>query len=202
MSTIVVPGELLDEHPLHMEYAFIENNRTYSTILGTYDPEKKILIPLEGIWYPRKGDEVIGIVSDARMSTYSVDLNAPYKGLIISKYTEARLAIGDVIEGVVRAVEGSDIVIMRARKLYGGDILDIKPSKIPRVIGRNNTMLNELMEGTKSTIRVGMNGRIWIKGGNTVLATEAILKIQEEAHTAGLTERIKKMLQEANKMVK
>ena len=88
---------------------------------------------------------------------------------------------------------------MRERKLYGGKIIDVKPSKVPRIIGKNNTMIKQLTEGTKSTIIVGMNGRIWIKGGDVALTTKAILRIQEEAHTSGLTDRIREMLEKSKK---
>ncbi len=70
--------------------------------------------------------------------------------------------------------------------LYGGTILEIRPTKIPRVIGKNNTMVQQIAAMTKSTIVVGNNGIIWLKGGNVALATEAIRKIEDEAHTSGL----------------
>ncbi len=36
---------------------------------------------------------------------------------------------------------------------------------------------------------------VWLKGGNIALATTAIRKIEDEAHTSGLTERIKNLLE-------
>ncbi|MEM3416380.1 MAG: KH domain-containing protein, partial [Candidatus Micrarchaeaceae archaeon] len=107
----------------------------------------------------------------------------------------SRLKIGDVIEAKVKEMdETNTIVLMYPRRLFGGKIIDIRPSKVPRVIGSGNTMINQLIEGTKSNIIVGMNGRVWVKGGNIALATKAILRVEEEAHTSGLTERIKEML--------
>ena len=73
-------------------------------------------------------------------------------------------------------------------------MLYIKPAKIPRIIGSNNTMAMQLSAGTKSSVAVGMNGMIWLHGGDTDLATEAIFKITREAHISGLTDRISKML--------
>lgn len=61
-------------------------------------------------------------------------------------------------------------------------------------------MLDMMRDATKSEIFIGKNGRIWISGGNSVLAARAILKIEKEAHTTGLTERISAFLkEEANK---
>jgi len=198
MGKIVVPGDLLSDKPIRIENAIIDGGKTYSTVLGMFDSEKNTLIPLEGLWYPRHGDVVIGIITEERMSSYSVDLNAPYKGILIAKYTREEFSLGDIIEATVKELdETQTVVLMHERKLFGGKIIEVKPSKIPRIIGKENTMITQLMQGTKSTIVVGMNGRIWIKGGDIALTTEAILKIEEEAHTAGLTDRIKEMLEKS-----
>jgi exosome complex component RRP4 len=45
---------------------------------------------------------------------------------------------------------------------------------------------------------VGQNGIIWIEGKNPndeLMATEAILKIEQESHTDGLTEKMKEYLE-------
>ncbi|MDE1761657.1 MAG: hypothetical protein KGH59_02870 [Candidatus Micrarchaeota archaeon] len=198
MSRIVVPGEILAEKPLRMPNALTEGSRTFSTVLGIYDEAKGALTALEGLWYPRRGDIVIGIVEEARLNSYNVELNSPFKGIIIAKFVETRLQRGDVIEAEVKELdETRTAVLMRPKKLFGGKVLDVKPSKIPRIIGRSNTMLQQIRDGTKSSVMVGMNGRVWIKGGNIALATETILKISEEAHTSGLTERVKAMLEKS-----
>ncbi|MEM3208772.1 MAG: KH domain-containing protein [Candidatus Micrarchaeaceae archaeon] len=195
MNKIVIPGEMIYDKPLHIDGVQIIDGKTYSTILAVYNESQKMLIPLEGSWTPRKGETVIGIVEDARLSSYTIDLNSPFKGIVVAKFISSRLKIGDVIEAKVKEMdETNTAVLIYPRKLFGGKIIDIRPSKVPRVIGKGNTMLNQLIEGTKSNIIVGMNGRIWIKGGNIALATKAILRVEEEAHTSGLTERIKEML--------
>ncbi|MGB9732855.1 MAG: KH domain-containing protein [Candidatus Micrarchaeia archaeon] len=197
---IVVPGDMILDKPMHMENTFIEDNKTYSAVLGMFDKEKKILIPLEGLWYPKHGELVVGIIVEERLSSYVVDLNAPYKGILVAKYVRDKLSVGDIIEATVKELdETKTVVLMREKKLYGGKIIDVKPSKVPRIIGKNNTMIKQLTEGTKSTIIVGMNGRIWIKGGDVSLTTKAILRIQEEAHTSGLTDRIREMLEKSKK---
>ncbi len=201
MIKIVVPGDLLDDKPVHIEHAIIENDKTYATVLGSYDEEKKRLVPLEGLWYPVQGDIIIGIVDEEKLNSYSVNLNAPYKGIIVSKFVETQLQNGDVVEATVKEVDKTGTaVLVRSRKLFGGKIIKAKPSKVPRIIGKQDTMLRQLSDGTKATIKVGRNGIIWMKGGDVALATEAILRIQEEAHTPGLTDRIKEMLSGNNKV--
>ena len=198
MNRIVVPGEILAEKPIRMENAFIEDEKTFSTVLGMYDEAKSILVPLEGLWYPRRDDIVIGIVEEARLNSYNIALNSPYKGIIIAKFVETRLERGDVIEAEIKELdETKTAVLMRPKKLLGGKLIDLKASKIPRVIGRSNTMIQQIRDGTRANVLVGMNGMVWVKGGNTELASKLIMQISEEAHTSGLTERIKTMIESA-----
>lgn len=199
MKRIVVPGEVLIEKAMRIDNTIVEDGKTCSTVMGLYDDENNSLIPLEGLWYPRPGEKVIGVIEEARLNTYNVNLNAPYKGLIISKYTEGDILNKDIVEASVKELDKTGtIVLVRPRVLQGGKIISVKPSKVPRILGKENTMINQLAQGTKSTISVGVNGLIWMKGGDTDLATDAINRIQEESHVSGLTERINAMLQSAS----
>ena len=78
-------------------------------------------------------------------------------------------------------------------KRRDGIVISINPPKIPRVIGREGSMIKMLKNLTKSNIFVTQNGRIWLKGENIAydrLLIDAIKKIEREAHTVGLTDRI------------
>ncbi len=195
MKRIVVPGDLVDEKPVHLMDAFIEGNKTYATVISVYDDDKKTLIPLEGLWYPRKDEIVIGVIEEAKLNTYTVQLNAPYKGIIISKYAESSMANGDMIEASVKELDKTGTVVLsRPRVLNGGKLLRIRPAKVHRLLGRSNTMLRQITDGTGTMIKVGMNGVIWLRGGDTDLATDAVMRIQDEAHVAGLTDRIGSMV--------
>ncbi len=81
-------------------------------------------------------------------------------------------------------------------KLNGGQIIEIQPIKVPRVIGKKGTMISMIKKYTGCRIIVGQNGRIWIDGNTDGVekATRAIRKIEAEAHTKGLTIRIEKLL--------
>jgi exosome complex component RRP4 len=82
------------------------------------------------------------------------------------------------------------------KKLYGGIIIKVTPTKVPRIIGRSGSMINLIKKKTKCEIYIGQNGVIWIKGEDKTKAIEAILTIEKESHTIGLTEKIEKMLGE------
>jgi exosome complex component RRP4 len=56
-------------------------------------------------------------------------------------------------------------------------------------------MVEMIKEKTNCQIVVGQNGVIWIKGENSRLAAEAILKVEGYAHKTGLTDKIKEFLE-------
>jgi len=84
----------------------------------------------------------------------------------------------------------------RCRKLRGGRIIKIAPSKVPRVIGKKGTMVRQIKNKTETKIIVGQNGLVWIKGENPNLAARAVKKVEEEAHLSGLTDKIDEWLEE------
>lgn len=196
MQRIVVPGEKIHNQPLRIENTISDSNGTYSCILGSFDEDTKMMIPLEGLWQPKSGDTIIGVVEEDRGTTFTVNLNAPYKGLIISKFIESDIRAGDTIVATIKDLEkGGTAILIRPKALEGGKMISVKPSKIPRIIGKANTMVNQITAGTGTSVIIGLNGIVWLKGGDLDLTTSIILKIEEEAHTSGLTDRIKAMLE-------
>jgi len=86
-------------------------------------------------------------------------------------------------------------------KLRGGRLIEIEATHIPRVIGKKGTMINMVKRLTRTQIITGQNGRIWVQGkkiDDELKAIEAIRKIELEAHTQGLTDRIREMLANNN----
>jgi exosome complex component RRP4 len=85
------------------------------------------------------------------------------------------------------------------RVLRSGRVVEVSYTKVPRVIGRAGSMVSLLKDKLDVNIFVGKNGRIWINGKaeDEELAIKAIKRIEQEAHTSGLTDRITKFLEEA-----
>ncbi|MFH1448615.1 MAG: exosome complex protein Rrp4 [Candidatus Micrarchaeota archaeon] len=192
---IVVPGEILADKPVRIPDTFIEDGKTYSEIIGLFYEQDMRLIVLEGAYIPMDGDYVVGVVEEVKFAGYVVNINSPYGAFLSTKETRAKFDMGDIIFAKVKGVdEVKNVDLYGARKLQDGKIVEISPVKIPRVIGKKSSMLNMLTDATKSEIYVGKNGRLWITGGNSALATRAILKIEKEAHTPGLTDRMKEFL--------
>ena len=186
------------DNKIRMHNAFSQNGKTYSSVLGIKDERTNEIVSLEGVWDPRPEDSVVGIVSEDRGKVYIIDLSYFGRAILVpGKYEKYELNPGDIINAIIKDIEGKKTVVLKdARVLKGGTILSIKPKKIPRVIGKKSTMIRQIAEATGSHIVVGMNGLIWLSGGNMQLATETLLKIEREAHLSGLTETIKNFLDE------
>lgn len=146
------------------------------------------IVPLKGRYIPIEGDFIVGVITEVKFGGYVVDINSPYSAFLSSR---REYDYGDVVLAKVANVnEVKSASLEMDKKLFGGDVLEISPMKVPRVIGKKESMLNLLMEKTGCDIIVGRNGRIWLKGKDPAKAEEAILKIEKEAHTDGLTNRM------------
>ncbi len=196
MKSIVVPGEQIPGN-VKSGNVYVEEGKAYATVLGLYDEEGKRIITLEGAWNPKMDETVVGIVQEAgRNNSYTIDLSSFRRGvLLLGKFSKAEFKVGDVVEALVDRVNGKkEVILSNPRLLRGGVVIKIKPTKIPRVLGKANTMAKQISELTRCDLVVGSNGIIWVRGENTALAISAILRIESDAHVSGLTEKIKEML--------
>jgi exosome complex component RRP4 len=67
------------------------------------------------------------------------------------------------------------------------------------VIGRKGSMISMIKQETGCNVILGLNGVVLITGKtleDEQLAMRAILKIEQESHTSGLTDRITQMLKD------
>jgi len=190
---------------------FKENGKICSSLLGRVSlRNKKIrVIPLKSKYVPKKGDVVIGKIKDVRFSMWDVDINSPYSGILPAfevfgrekKELNKVYDVGDVL--FLRVVDVDEIkkakLGLKGRgmgKFKGGIIVDIAPTKVPRLIGKKGSMINMIKDKTKCKIVVGQNGLVWVKGNEDMeqLTREIIHLIEAEAHTSGLTNKIKNKL--------
>lgn len=197
MAEIVTPGEMVSPTPVFMENTYVQNGHTYAKIFGMLDQRGRGIVPLEGIWTPEPDDTVVGIISEVRNKVYIVSISYFGRCLLIpGKFDTYAFGVGDMIEARVKEVENrKTLIIDEAKLLEGGTIIEVKPKKVLRVIGKKSTMVNQISQISGTTIVVGLNGLIWLRGGNIKLATEAIYKVEREAHTSGLTDAIKRFLE-------
>lgn len=212
---LVIPGEFLsDDINLADEGTYVEDGKVFSSVFGIASLKNHIrVVPLSSKYIPRSGDLIIGIITEVSFSNWIVDIRSPYEGLLhISEFprrienTEMSryLNVGDSIMTLVKDVDHSMKVELtlndsRLKRIKEGRIIEITPSKVPRLIGRSGSMIAMLKNQTNCNIFIGQNGRVWITGKDNKdldLAVKAILKIERESHISGLTDRIIKFLKE------
>ena len=209
---LVVPGELLAEDDYYPgSGTFEDDGKICSKLLGLVSlRNKKIsVIPLKSKYLPKKGDVVIGKIDDVRFSMWGVDINSPYSGILPASEVFGRekkelsrvFDIGDVL--FLRIVDVDEVkkvkLGLKGRgmgKFKGGVIVDIAPTKVPRLIGKKGSMINMIKDKTGCKIVVGQNGLVWVKGNEDMeqIVKNIIKLIEREAHTSGLTDRIKNKL--------
>lgn len=215
---IVVPGELLATDTRKAgPGTFTDGGKVYAAHLGikSVRPDQISVVPLSGQYIPMRGDLVVGKIVDIGASNWLVDINSPYPApLHVNEVpwrvefgeTSKFMTVGDIV--LLKVVDVDEIkkitVSMQdhgLRKLTGGMVIDVSPSKVPRVIGRNGSMIQMLKNYTGCRIYVGQNGRIWIDGDldNIVRAVQAVKMIEDEAHSLGLTEKVKRYLETSSK---
>ena len=197
---IVVPGELVTEQRKKIgEHVFVESGKAYSDSLGLLQENEDSVrvIPLQGRYMPHRGDLIVGIVAQVEFSGYTIDINSFYYSFLRKTELRKPLDKGMVISAKISDVdEIKEAHLENVRVFYGGEVMDVSPVKVPRIIGKKGSMLQVLKDGTGSSIMAGRNGRVWIKDGNIPLLKKAIRKIEAEAHLSNLTERIKAFIEE------
>ena len=218
---ISVPGEVLavgmDVLPGAGTYR--EGEKILANRLGLVMIEGRTikLIPLAGRYMPKTGDTVICKVIDVGFNGWRLDTNSAYSAMLSMKDATSEFIqrganltqyydLGDYIVCTIVNVTSQKLidVTMKGpglRKLKGGRIIEVASNKVPRIIGKQGSMVIMIKDTTQCNIVVGQNGLIWIDGEpmNELLAIQAIRKIEKESHMSGLTEKIKEFLEKNEK---
>jgi exosome complex component RRP4 len=219
---VVIPGQILGDIPAFKpgRGTFVENKKIYAERLGVLNIQDAFIhiIPLKGRYDPIIGDLVIGVVEEASASHWMVDINAPSPAVlhvhevpweIEYADTEKYLNTGDTILAKVLTVDESKRLQITLNdrnlfKLKGGHLIEFEPSVYRRIMGKKYSMIEIIQKYTRCRIKVGKNGRIWIDGDAEGIekVLQAISKIESEAITFGLTDRIEELLKKDAKDVR
>ncbi|MCX6814637.1 MAG: exosome complex RNA-binding protein Rrp4 [Candidatus Aenigmarchaeota archaeon] len=215
----VVPG---DEIISSMDYlpgrnCLREGNSIYAKRLGIVNVDGRVIsvIPLTGVYFPRVGDMVIGEVEDVQSNGWVVNINSAHSAYLplsgvrefidTSKTDLSRVyGVGEVIYANINSVVSGNSIHLsmqdpRCRKFRSGRIVKMNPSKIPRLIGRQGSMIMMIKDLTGCRINVGQNGIICIEGEKEDLVIKAIEIIEHESQSEGLTDKISLLLGGSNK---
>ncbi|HLC88610.1 MAG TPA: exosome complex RNA-binding protein Rrp4 [Candidatus Nanoarchaeia archaeon] len=215
--SIVIPGEALAEGMDYLpgENTYRQLDKIYAKVLGLVSLAGRVvkLTPLSGPYLPKVGDKIIGKVIDITMTSWRVDTGTAYSALLNMKDASMRfirnnedlskiLAIGDYAVVIITKVTSQMLIDLTMKepglhKVEGGRIIAINPQKVPRVIGKQGSMITLIKEKTGCTVTVGQNGLVWIRGEaeKELLAERAIKLIEKRSHEEGLTEKIQQFLE-------
>ncbi len=215
--TVVVPGEKIAEglDYLPANGAYRKDDFILAGRLGLLivDGRAVKIIPLSGRYNPKRNDVIICRVSDVAIAGWRFDINCAYTAMLSMKDATSDFIQGgadltqffnldDMVVAKIVNVTSQKLVDLTTkgpglRKLYGGRIVYVNCNKVPRIIGKQGSMISLIKNATGCKIIVGQNGVIWIDGEpkNEVIAIEAIRKIEEESHTSGLTDRMTEYLE-------
>jgi exosome complex component RRP4 len=216
---LVTPGTLVatgrDYRP--GECTFREGDSIYSSVIGLADVRRNSarVIPLQGAYIPKPRDRVIGLVKEVQFMGWMAYIRSPTPGIM--KVSEVPynfdlvhgsladiLSVGTLIYAEILTVSEFMQIKMTMnhpdlRKLVGGNIFTVSPSKVPRLIGRKGSMISMLKQAISRDILVGQNGIIWTRCNDEKkigVFKEILERIENEAHLSGLTNRIKILLKE------
>ena len=223
-KSIVVPGEEVATGMdfLPTEGIYRDGEKLVSSRLGLLVVDGRLvkLIPLSGKYLPKRGDVIVGKVIDVTISGWRVDINSAYTAMLSMKDATAEFiargadltryfTFGDYIVTNIVNVTSQNLVDLTMKglglkKLSEGMIVTVAPNKVPRIIGKQGSMVSMIKDATGCKIIVGQNGVVWLQGEpeQELLAVTTLRKIECESHISGLTARIKVFVDEETKKIK
>ena len=212
MRQIVIPGEVIASGDKYLPGDGTEKrgNDIVAVKYGLMEESNNLVrvIPLSGVYIPRRGNVVIGKVENITFNGWVVDIGTAESSFLPISETprfvskdglEEVLDIGDMVIAKINEINKRGIDLTIRMRGYGriedGLIIKVNSNKVPRVIGKEGSMVSIIKDETKCEITVGQNGLIWIQGKSVedeLFAKKAINFIAENSFVEGLTEEVKR----------
>ncbi|MGI9566632.1 MAG: exosome complex RNA-binding protein Rrp4 [Nitrosopumilus sp.] len=214
----VIPGDVVTSGPFRPEQnVILDGSNIISTTIGIseiYDDSVRV-IPLTGKYIPKINDLVIGKVLSHTSLSWELDINSCYVGFLpaqdvfgrdFSAHADeltSKLKSGDLVAARIANFDRTrdPLVTVSDRdlgKIDSGDLVQISPSKVPRLIGKRGTMIQTIEMATNAAITIGQNGWVVVSCESPeglLKAKKAIQMVDEKAHVANLTDQVKEMLE-------
>ena len=213
---VVIPGECLAEGMDYLpgDNTYREGDKIFSKVLGLVGVAGRVMkiTPLSGPYLPTTGDKIIAQVFDITMSGWRFKTNTAYSAMMNVKDASSRfikrdedlskiLAIGDYAVVTITKVTSQNLIDLTMKEpglhqVSGGRLVKINSQKVPRIIGKQGSMISLIKDKTGCNITVGQNGIVWIKGDSDkeLLAEKAVKMIEARSHEEGLTGKMEKFL--------
>lgn len=213
---IVIPGEVIAKGDDYLPGEGTEKTSEGIVALryGLSEESGKLVkvIALSGVYQARRGNVVIGNVENLTFNGWLIDIGVPQTAFLslteVPMYVNKNgldevMDIGDMVVAKIWSINkrGIDLSIKSRGlgKIDEGIIVKVNPNKVPRIIGKEGSMIKMIKDETKCNITVGQNGLIWIKGEKVedeLYAKKAILFVAEKSFISGLTDEIQKWFKE------
>ena len=214
----VIPGDVVTTGPFRPEQnVILDGDKIIATTIGIseiYDDSVKV-IPLTGMYIPKIDDLVIAKVNSHTSLSWELDINSCYVGFLpaqdvfgrdFSAHADelsSKLKTGDLVAARIANFDRTrdPLVTISDRDLGqidSGELVEISPSKVPRLIGKRGTMIQMIEMATDAAITIGQNGWVVISCESPeglLKAKKAIQMVNEQAHIANLTDQVKEMLE-------
>ena len=212
----VIPGEVIAEgnyKPSSNVIRMGDNLVATRVGMAEIDRDNVKVIPLSGPYIPRPDDLVIGKIVDSTAFAWEADINScfyaylPAQSVFGRDFSPSReslttmFEIGDIISARILAFDRTRDPLLSVSgpglgKVSSGEIVKMSPTKVPRVIGKRGLMINTIESGTGCKLMIGQNGMIVVEGKpeDVLRAMEAVKLVEEEAHTADLTQKVQNLL--------
>lgn len=213
----VIPGDIIVQGNFRPLMNVVKtDNSIIATRIGVAEAGRDGIkvIPLSGVYIPRVNDVVIGKIVDHSSLSWEVDIQScfsahlPAQDVFGRDFSPARddmgrqLRIGDLITARIIAFDRTRDPMLTIQdkelgKIPRGEFLKISATRVPRLIGKRGSMIQTIEQATQTRVLIGQNGIIVVTGRNLEgikLAVRAIRMVEDEAHTANLTQRIKILL--------
>ena len=208
---IVIPGETLAEGMDYLpgDNTYREGEKIFSKLLGLIGVNGRVIriTPLAGPYIPKVGDKIIAKVIGITMNGFRFETGTAYSAMLNVKDSSSRfvrneemtsiLNIGDSAVVKITKVTTQNLIDLTMKepglhKITGGRIVKTNSQKVPRIIGKQGSMINLIKQKTGCNITVGQNGYILIKGipEMELLVSKAVKLIEEKSHQEGLTEKM------------
>lgn len=219
MRKIVIPGELIikgDDY-LPGEGTQKTEQGIVSLRYGLSDEANNLIrvIKLSGVYDPRRGNVVVGIVTNVHSNGWFIDFGGADEAFLslteVPMYVDKNglkevMDIDDVVIAKISEISQRGVNVTIKQRGLGkaeeGIVMKINSNKIPRVIGKEGSMVKLIKDETGCNITAGQNGYILIKGDtieNELLAKRAILFVTEKSFIEGLTDAVTKWFEENKK---
>lgn len=213
---VVIPGEVIFSGDDYLPGDGTEKRGSDIVALrfGLAEEMSKLVkvIPLSGVYQPRRGNVIIGKVGLITFNGWVIDIGTAENAFLplteTSRYVhkdrlDEVMDIGDMVVAKIWGINGRGIDLsIKSRglgKIEEGIIFKINPNKVPRVIGKEGSMIKLIKDETGCNITVGQNGFIWVKGDTIeqeLLAKKAIMHVVEKSFIEGLTEEVERWFSE------